>query len=337
MAARPPRSEPYEDVIYTGCVLWALIGLCLDGWAHRYQPELESFFTPWHAVFYTGFLAGTGWLAWMTIRRRHLVGSLRDAIPQGYELAVVGLALFAIGGIGDGFWHTIFGVETGIDALLSPTHLLLLLGMVGGGATAPIRAAWRDDTGRETTGLVGFLPPLLSTAMAATGVAFFFLYANGFNNWKMQLVYAPNQNDVPIALGVVATLLSTAILVGASLMLLQRWQPPFGSFTILFAIVGIFMAGLDAYDYAWQVVAPVVGGLTGDLVVARVRRRTAMAFGVVVPIVMWSVSTVATHLAWTVRWPPELWFGQIIMAALVGLALSVLANPSPPGLPRTAH
>ena len=32
------------------------------------------------------------------------------------------------GAIGDMFWHIIFGIEVSIDALLSPTHLLLLIG-----------------------------------------------------------------------------------------------------------------------------------------------------------------------------------------------------------------
>ena len=33
-------------------------GATLDGWAHTHVPErLETFFTPWHAVLYSGFLA----------------------------------------------------------------------------------------------------------------------------------------------------------------------------------------------------------------------------------------------------------------------------------------
>lgn len=329
-ATGPLRSKPYEDLIYTLCTLWTLVGLCLDGWAHRYRPELETFFTPWHAVFYTGFLAGASWLAWMTIRRRHLVGSLGEAIPQGYELAVVGLAVFAVGGIGDGIWHTIFGIETSLDALLSPTHLVLLSGMLAAG-TAPARAAWRDDTGLAVTSMVAFMPALLSIAVSTTGVAFFFLYANGFNNWPMQFNYRPGNDDVVAGYGVLATLASTAILVGVSLIVLRRWRPPFGAFTVLFGVVGVFMAGLDAFEYWWQILAPLTGGLVGDAVVAKVKNRRAMTFGVLVPTVMWPVSTLTTHLAWTVGWPPELWFGQIVMATLLGLALALVADPPPAG------
>ncbi len=335
------RATRSEELIYLFFVLWALVGLCLDGWAHRYQPELESFFTPWHAVFYTGFLGGASWLAYMVIRRRAEAESLRAAIPSGYELAVIGLAMFAIGGVGDGFWHTIFGVETGIDALLSPTHLVLLVGMLGG-ATAPIRSAWRDVANPVTGNTPGsFLTVTLATAVATTGVAFFFLYANGFSNWQTQFAYTPNEDDVLAASGILSTLATTIILLGPTMLLLRRWQPPFGTFSLIFGIVGTFMAGLDAFEYWWQILGPLAGGVAADLIVtARAAnsgpgqsdifdalRRKAQLVGLLVPLVMWSVSTTVIHLAWTIRWPPELWIGQIIMAMLAGLALALISHP----------
>ena len=45
-------------------------------------------------------------------------------------------------------WHTILGVETGLDALLSPTHLLLFIGMAAI-LTTPVRAAWLDPRPRR--------------------------------------------------------------------------------------------------------------------------------------------------------------------------------------------
>lgn len=309
-----------------------MIGLCLDGWAHRYQPELESFFTPWHAVFYSGFIAGTSWLAYMVIRRRPRTSSLREAIPPGYGISVIGLAMFAVGGVGDGFWHTIFGVETGIDALLSPTHLLLLAGMLGG-AVAPVRSAWNNPANPFAgNSFSGFLPVALSVAIATTGVAFFFLYANGFSNWQTQNRYIPNSGDILAASGILSTLASTVILIGPTMLLLRRWQPPFGTFLLIFGTVGFFMAGLDAYEYWWQVFAPLTGGLVADLIVrsqsgSSYNNRTAWLVGALVPLAMWSVSTVAIHIAWTIRWPPELWAGQIIMATLAGFAIALISHP----------
>lgn len=36
---------------------WLLVGLFVDGWAHVNLRSLESFFTPWHGLFYSGFFA----------------------------------------------------------------------------------------------------------------------------------------------------------------------------------------------------------------------------------------------------------------------------------------
>ena len=38
---------------------WVVGGLFLDGWAHVNQPGLETFFSPWHGVFYLGFLVSS--------------------------------------------------------------------------------------------------------------------------------------------------------------------------------------------------------------------------------------------------------------------------------------
>lgn len=56
------------------------------------------------------------------------------------------MSVFGLGGVLDLLWHTAFGVEQGIDALLSPSHLTLF---VGGMLllTAPVRGAWTAPDG----------------------------------------------------------------------------------------------------------------------------------------------------------------------------------------------
>jgi hypothetical protein len=46
----------------------------------------------------------------------------------GYGWALAGVGLVAAGRLLGVAWHRLFGVEVGLDALLSPTHLLLLSG-----------------------------------------------------------------------------------------------------------------------------------------------------------------------------------------------------------------
>ncbi len=332
------RASSAEELTFVAGTVWVLVGLCLDGWAHRHQPELESFWTPWHAVFYSGFAATAAWVAVMTIRRRPTSPDLRAAIPDGYGGAVVGLGVFGLGGIGDAIWHSVFGVESSLDALLSPTHLVLLGSMLLA-ATAPVRAAWRDPADPvEPASLRVFLPVTLSLTVATTGVAFFFLYANGFNNWPMNRRYDPFGTEVEAALGVLSTVASTVILLAPVIVCLRRWRPPVGAFTVLFGLVGAFLAGLDAFDHSWQLIGPIVGGATADAIVAQrragdglVSARRALVCGAVVPLAMWSVSTVALHLAWGVLWPPELWLGAILMAMLTGFGLTLVAfDPAVP-------
>src|SRR5918992_2170806 len=107
---------------------WYVGGLYLDGWAHHHIPQLESFFTPWHAVFYSGFLALAGFLM-ATLLRNHAKGyPWRQAVPSGYEFSAMGVLIFVAGGLGDMVWHELFGIEADVEALLSPTHLVLALG-----------------------------------------------------------------------------------------------------------------------------------------------------------------------------------------------------------------
>src|SRR5690606_7802824 len=122
-----------------------MVGLMLDAWAHNNRSDLETFFTLWHAVFYTGFVAVGGWIAWCAragIRDGRWVPSV---MPRGYAAATVALVGFAVAGFGDFLWHKIFGIEQSIDILFSPTHLGLALAMMII-VTAPVRSFLADPT-----------------------------------------------------------------------------------------------------------------------------------------------------------------------------------------------
>ena len=51
-----PRATWGDDLAAALLGTWVVGGLFLDGWAHVNQPGLETVFSPWHAVFYAGFL-----------------------------------------------------------------------------------------------------------------------------------------------------------------------------------------------------------------------------------------------------------------------------------------
>src|SRR2546429_3407079 len=88
---------------------WLLGGIYLDGWAHNHI-HVETFFTPWHAVLYSGYLANVGYYAAAAICARRKRSAWRDA-PSGYGLACLGVLVFGLSGICDLIWHLIFGIE----------------------------------------------------------------------------------------------------------------------------------------------------------------------------------------------------------------------------------
>src|SRR5579859_3997899 len=134
----------FDWMMIAACT-WLMTGGFLDAWAHNHFA-LESFFTPWHAVLYSGFLVVAMVLIGTVVLNHARGETWQKAVPAGYELSVLGVFGFAIGGVADMFWHILFGIEKNIDAQLSPTHLLLMicLGLILAG---PLRAAWRRPIG----------------------------------------------------------------------------------------------------------------------------------------------------------------------------------------------
>lgn len=107
------------------CILWFLSGLYLDGWAHNHGKVDNTFFTPWHAVFYSGYVAVAGMLALVVLMSLLRGETWQIQLPAAYRSAILAAPLFALGGVADLWWHTTFGFETGIEPLLSPPHLVL--------------------------------------------------------------------------------------------------------------------------------------------------------------------------------------------------------------------
>src|SRR3989441_10447542 len=127
---RPTRR--FEWTVVVLCT-WLMAGAYLDAWAHRHLARLESFFTPWHGVLYSGIFAILIFLGARALRNQARGYRLDQALPAGYNLSLIGAALFGVGGVIDMFWHLRFGIEVSLAALISPPHLLLML------AGAPIR------------------------------------------------------------------------------------------------------------------------------------------------------------------------------------------------------
>lgn len=174
-----PQGGPLFD--WVAALLSALFvgGLFIDGWAHNHGKVDQSFFTPWHAILYSAFAIYGLFLLVNAVRQYRAGYSWRSALPYGYGLSLVGAAIFAGGGVLDLIWHTLFGIEADVQALVSPTHLLLATGfflMI----TGPLRAVWLRRRSERALAWITGAPAIIVLALLLSLLMFFTQYAHPF-------------------------------------------------------------------------------------------------------------------------------------------------------------
>src|SRR6185503_12544090 len=230
-ATARPRTSYRDDLVTVGLGLWFVVGLLLDVWAHNNLAGLESFFTPWHAVFYSGFAATATWMCWLVWRVRDTHGLTREAVPVGYGAGIVALPLFALAGLAELVWHTVFGVEQSLRILFSPSHLALITAMVLI-VTSPLRSAWANADLPARPRLRRLVPAVVGLAFAAALVMLLLQYANAlaWSSWAVVVALSNpldgtvelTANPVELASAVAVT---TVVLLAPLLILARRWSP----------------------------------------------------------------------------------------------------------------
>lgn len=312
---RRPATTGRQDLITVALGTWLVVGVFVDGWAHVNKTSLETFFTPWHAVLYSG---ATVLFAYLFLLMRRSGG-----IPAGYLPAVLGGPLFLLGGAGDFLWHQVFGIEVGIDALLSPTHLLLLVS-----ALMVLGSPWRADTARGHASLPGVAGLALSTAMAA----FFLLYASAFTNpWASESITripegAPGHEaaELPASAGLAGYLVTTVLLVFVVLLLSRRGPLPVGAATMVLVLVAGLSVAVVEFRQPLTPIAALVAGIALDVVLVRTAtwdpRRRTLVVAAALPALLWPLQLVGIAITDGLRWPVELWTGVVLLT--VGAALA---------------
>jgi hypothetical protein len=300
---------------------------------------METFFTPWHAVFYGAVAASEGWLLTLLVRNVKRGSRGLSAIPEGYGLSVIGAAAFPAAGLADFLWHSAFGIEADIAALLSPTHLLLL----SAGAlmfSGPLRSSWRRSSAHQRTGLRDVLPALGALTMAAAWGGFFLEYLSPFvNDDPFAVRWSPGGEhdaaDDQVVIGVASVLVTNLLILAPVLVLLRSWRLPFGSVTFLASMVALVPSAVHGFEHgAAGLVAAPVGGLVADVLIRRFERSPERpsqyaALAAVLPLALWSFYFVALDVTGGLGWPPELWGGAVGLATLTGLTLALLVPPTP--------
>ncbi len=339
------------DWIMVVVSIWWLGGLFIDGWAHSNIPQLETFFTPWHAVFYSGYLAVTFTLLvqiLLNLRKSAISAdgttpslgtlvreSLSDhrwlrAIPVGYELSALGVVIFGVSGIGDMTWHLILGIERGTEALLSPTHLGLALG-IGLALSGPLRAAWHRSETTPSWRQLG--PAILSLTFTFSLLTFFTVYASPLiTPWPII-----DTSNSPTR-GITDILLITALSMSFVLLALRRWRLPFGTFTFMFGLNGALMVVFSPDSLLVSVPTALLGGLAADLIYRFLQPSldqpaSVRFFAFLVPTMFYTLYFVDLAIVGPIifrsgiLWSAPFWAGAPIIAGITGFLLSYVMLP----------
>jgi len=307
---------------------WMLIGLYLDGWAHRHIRNLETFFTPWHAVLYSGFFLNAGFLVIAFLRNIKKGFSWNNALPPGYGLSLIGVLIFAGGGFGDLIWHAVFGFEADLDLLISPSHLVLALGgmLIGSG---PFRSFFREGEKPQSDDFILFLPMLFSVAFGWSVITFMTQFAHPIvHPWPAGPI--PQGTFFPQALGLVSIFLQTGIMMGFILLVIRNCILPFWSFTLMITINTALMSTLVGYY-------PLIGiaiftGIISDLLYHHWKPSldhpvNFRYFASAVPVIFYSLYFLILYLGKGIWWTVHMWTGTILVAGITGWLMSYLLIP----------
>lgn len=306
-------------------------GLFLDGWAHNHGRVDNTFFTPWHGFFYGGYaLVMLCLLATLTINRlRHY--PWRRVLPNGYALSLVGGIIFAIGGLGDLIWHEIFGIEESFEALLSPTHLILVLGLalIAGG---PLRAAWQRAGRRPSWRTLG--PALLSLTALVSTLTFITMYAHPIVFGIAGAKHYEFNGETGQVAGVLGMVVTASILIGSTLLVLRRWTLPAGSLTLVWGLNLTAMTALNyqQIDTLYQYLIMMGAILLIDML--RIRLQPSLrnqggwrVFAFIAPLLYNGAYIIAVLLTEGSLWSVHMLTGSVVLCGVAGWLISYLLLP----------
>ncbi|WP_087874486.1 hypothetical protein [Arthrobacter globiformis] len=350
--ARNTRTDNRRDLVTEFLGLWLVLAVFLDGWAHINLPGLETFFTPWHAALYSGMLATAAWTAVVIWRNRTPGQPLLQAIPPGYRGTAAGVILFAAAGALDLLWHEILGIEVSLDALVSPTHLLLGLSqfLILGTAVRSARAAGLSGELKHT-GNRSLTPAAIFAVVLMTGLgAFFLVYCSAFVRPGPTALFVPApvgtpgriQSELPVVITLTSYFLTTALIIAPFLFTLSAARRPVRGIVTLLVVAAswlpVVMVGLHPYSISGAAGAT-IAAVVADVLLARVpgawlgRPLPAVTAGITV--LLWTGQLVAFAVTDAIRWPVSLWLGAVVLSAAVAAGLALLSSWGPVQAPGT--
>jgi hypothetical protein len=264
------------------------------------------------------------------LRMKRNRATFMESIPLGYGAALIGAGTFILGGLGDMAWHELFGIEADVEALVSPTHLILAVSMFLM-VSANVRAWFHTIPPIGRPSFVDQLPMLFSVS----GIFCILSFMMQFSHYAILRPGGAGPADEIVAnmsqnIAITGILFHTAIFMGCILFIARRARLAAGAITFIFVSHILAMAWmLDAY---MLIPAAVITGIVADVLLARAypferHRNKFRAFSFVVPIVFFSGYFLTLQQALGIWWTVHLWTGSIVLAGLTGLLVSYLVLP----------
>jgi hypothetical protein len=321
LPAPPATSAPFRWTVALLSTCF-LVGAYVDAWA-RLTPGNPL--GRWQdAPVDAAWLAVTGYLA--VVFGRNLAGGTgwRAALPPGYHEALAGGLVFGLGAVADVDYQLAAGAGQGLEALLSPPHLVQL---AGGGLllAAPLNQALHRRPERAGG------PVVLSAALTLSALTFFTQFANPLVDlWPAARWPVPVTPWVGQNLGLAGVLIHVSLLMGVMLLLIRSFALPLGGLTAICGLNGLCLAIISRHPELLPV--PLLTGLAADGLRLRLRPEATDPGGL--RLFSTAVPVVYTLLYWAAIWLLEggtswswqLWVGVVLAAALTGFLVSYVAG-----------
>lgn len=329
----PPQSRRFDIAVLLGG-LWLIAGIIVDTYAHVNMPaSLESFFTPWHLVLYTGFGAIAAVHVYTQYRNVQQGYAWTRALPKGYNLSLLGVGLFAFGGVFDMLWHEILGIEFDVEAAFSPSHLFIIAAAAIL-LTGPFRAMWTRE--RDQRGWRDLFPALISLFFGLILIMDVGQFLNGFvdpgNIIATGQTLSHGDTQLRDLAGITGVIIPVMLWMSLLLPMVLRWRLPFGAVTLLIGGVTLVVYGvrMSISDGYWHVAAAVlIASLVIDALLQTLqpsweRLGQFRLFAFLAPAILTGVYLASLLLTDGLRWRVHMWGGILFLAGIIALALSYL-------------
>lgn len=310
-----PTGVPFDAVMAALGALW-IVGLALYANA---ALSGETVGTVARGPLYTGGLGMVLVLALAIVGGSSRADTLPAATPTGYGAGVVGMLVLGVGLLAD--LADVLGV--GADGLVAPAAFALA---IGGGllAAGPLAAAWRRP---RIPGAQAQLPAMLSAMIVLSAVTIATASAHPF--------VEPGASPAAVA----ALLFQTALLVGLALLLLARFEPVPGVFTLVLGGNGAVLMLVGGHVELLP--AAIVAGVAFDVLYAVLdpapgRIVATRTFGATSGVVVVAATVLVSATLGGLDWPIELASRAVLSAGVVGWLLTylVFTPPIPAGTTR---